>query len=223
MTLGTINDALTLTTMVGFLNIPTDKIHDLQSLVVLLISCINVSQITQVPTSQATVTYNLVSNLLMHSEQMLPSLHNALTTLDMDLRLAINSTSGNPGHSSLLVMPLASDVLDVMQPIPDSDLVMCTALLRLLVSSTSQFPHFYIELVQVEHRGSTLSCANINYAVQLLSSYYRWTSWPLPVFYRQILLSAFTLVADCAGVGRHHRYQSRIWKSFVIGRVSDFE
>jgi hypothetical protein len=57
--------------------------------------------------------------------------------------------------------------------------------------------------------------------MRLLTALLRWTGWPLAIFYRQLLLSAITLVSEVitSSSDRHSLAQTLLWKSFVIGRV----
>jgi hypothetical protein len=73
---------------------------------------------------------------------------------------------------------------------------------------------------QVEQRGGPNSSASSTYAVNLMVSFWKWTGWILPIFYRQLLLAATTKVSEFVGNDRYNRPHSRLWKAFVIGRVS---
>jgi hypothetical protein len=216
-TLSSIHDALNL---VNLLRFPFENIQDLGDLLLLLISCVNINQMAQIPTAQLAATLHLVTALL-HSIQLPPYLHHALEGFEVDLRLAMDSNPGTSDQTNLLPMPSASNSqLDVTQPIPDTDIIICSSVLRLLVSIL--IPGLQLEVhlkTQVEQRGSSSSSANAAHAVHLFTALWKWTGWTLPVFYRQLFLSALTQLSDFIANAHQSRYQSQIWKAFVIGRV----
>jgi hypothetical protein len=130
-TLGSIHDALNLISLVRF---PSDHGYDIGNLLNLLISCVNSSQMSQVPATQLASTLNLVVALL-HSTQLPMPFNQALQGLEVDLRFAMDSSpGGSNSQASMMTVPvLSSSQLD-SQPMDDTDIIICSSILSLLVS-----------------------------------------------------------------------------------------
>jgi hypothetical protein len=132
-TLGSIHDALNL---IGLARFPYDNLRDVGELLLLMISCINPSQMAQVPTAQLAATLNLVT-ALVHSAQLPPPLTQGLEGLAVDLRYALESIPGASTQASLMTLPaLSSSQLDGSHPMADTDIITCSSILCLLVGVT---------------------------------------------------------------------------------------
>lgn len=67
--------------------------------------------------------------------------------------------------------------------------------------------------------GSRFGPGNAAYAIATLCGLYRWTSWPLAIFYRQLLLSNFNYLAQLTASSASQAHAVRLWWLFLIGRV----
>jgi hypothetical protein len=126
-----LHDALTLVNII-FIRMLSEKTPCLFELVKLLAADVDVSHLAQVPSVQVATTCNLVATLLQ-SGQDISGLQQVLHDLHVDLRLVLDSNSGGINNTSMTLPINAHGQIDMAQRAPDSDLVLCGSLLRLLV------------------------------------------------------------------------------------------
>jgi mediator of RNA polymerase II transcription subunit 5 len=70
---------------------------------------------------------------------------------------------------------------------------------------------------KITYRAHEFGAGDITNAVALLVAGFRWSSWTPPVYYTQILLSAFNCLSQSASTTG-----AKIWKAFIVGRVCLF-
>ena len=70
---------------------------------------------------------------------------------------------------------------------------------------------------KITYRAHEFGAGDITNAVALLVAGFRWSSWTPPVYYTQILLSAFNCLSQSASTTG-----AKIWKAFIVGRVCPF-
>lgn len=129
-----LHDALNLVNVI-FMRMLSGKTPCLFELVKLLAADVDVSHLAQIPAVQVATTCNLVATLLQ-SGQDIGGLQQVLHDLHVDLRLVLDSNSGGINNTSMTLPINVHGQIDMAQPMPDSDLVLCGSLLRLLVLNT---------------------------------------------------------------------------------------
>ena len=70
---------------------------------------------------------------------------------------------------------------------------------------------------KITYRAHEFGAGDITNAVALLVAGFRWSSWPPPIYYTQILLSAFSCLSQSTSTAG-----AKIWKAFIVGRVCPF-
>jgi hypothetical protein len=131
VTFATIHDALSLLNHVYALNLPVAKTQSVSDLFALLLSCINVPDLAQIPAPQILSEYSAVLHL-SQSPQVPTNMREMLDAFSLDLRMAMPSHAAS--SSEMLPVPqITIPVVDMSRPIPDNDLVVCGLILRQLV------------------------------------------------------------------------------------------
>ena len=217
VTLGTVHDALALLRTAHTLSI--SHFHQLTTsasdLVILLLSC--VSDLSQLSTAQAMVYFNEVSFLLTHY-RLSPEVRQVLDSFVVSLTLLIGDDAKAARETQMMQnLHFALGKGDISSPNSDEDMTTLGLMLNTMVT----FPVFFRRrrsLIdsphKVTYRAHEFGAGDITNAVALLVAGFRWSSWTPPVYYTQILLSAFSCLSQSASTTG-----TKIWKAFIVGRV----
>ncbi|KAF8168029.1 mediator complex subunit Med5-domain-containing protein [Crassisporium funariophilum] len=196
VTLGTVQDALAL--LRTAYSLPISHFHQLTTsvseLVILLLSC--VSDLSQVSTAQALVHFGDVTDLLSNY-QLAPDVRRVLDSFVVSLTLLIGDDVKAAREAQMMhTMQFALGKGDILGPSSDTDIIT----LGLLFNYT------------LTYRAHEFGAGDITNVVALLVAGFRWSSWTPPVYYTQLLVSAFTCLSQ-------NLNSPRLWKAFIVGRL----
>ncbi|KAF9569643.1 hypothetical protein CPC08DRAFT_701548 [Agrocybe pediades] len=201
VTLGTIQDALAL--LRTAYSLPISHFHQLTTsvseLVILLVSCI--SDLSQVSPAQALVHF-ADANELLTNYRLTADVRQVLDALVISLSLLIGDDVKAAREAQLMQTVRYSlgskgpggEVLG--GPSSDSDVITFGLLLNHLVA----------------YRAHEFGSGDHKRAAALLVACFRWSAWTPTVFLTQLLVSAFTCIAQ-------PNNNARLWKAFVVGRL----
>ncbi|KAF8807476.1 hypothetical protein BYT27DRAFT_7223294 [Phlegmacium glaucopus] len=198
VTIGTVHDALALLRTAHTLSI--SHFHQLTAsaseLVVLLLSC--VSDLSQLSTAQAMVYFNEVTFLLTHY-RLSPQVRQELDSFVVSLTILIGDDAKAAREAQMMQnLQFALGKGDISGPNSDGDMTTLGLVLNTMVT----------------YRAHEFGAGDIMNAVALLVAGFRWSSWTPPVYYTQILLSAFSCLSQSASTTG-----AKIWKAFIVGRL----
>ncbi|KAJ6604728.1 mediator complex subunit Med5-domain-containing protein [Mycena vulgaris] len=192
----TLQDALALLRVAH--ELPMSHFHQLTTsaseLVILLFSCADMSQ---VPPSQAMIILGDAGSMMTHNSisqdvrQVLESFALSLGILMGDDAKA--APEAHLMHSFQFVLGKS----DILGSNSNTDTVSFSLTLSYLVA----------------HRANEFGAGSGADPGALFVSMFRWSSWAPPVFYTQLLLSAFICLSNSAAVS------PLIWRAFIIGRL----
>jgi mediator of RNA polymerase II transcription subunit 5 len=133
--LATIHDALSLLRIVLALPIHIHSVVTSSSeLLVMLLSCLSVLDMSQTSTTQVMLTYTDATDLLQ-SPRLTPEMRQVLDDFVLALSLVIGDNSKAASEAQMVqTMQLALGKGDISEPLPDTDHVTCSLLLQYLVS-----------------------------------------------------------------------------------------
>ncbi|KAJ7631007.1 hypothetical protein FB45DRAFT_554296 [Roridomyces roridus] len=192
----TLQDALALLRVAY--DLPISHFHQLgtsvSELVILLFSA---ADMAQVPTSQATVLLSDLTSMINHNS-ISQDVRQALESFALPLSFLMGDDAKVAPEAHLVhSFQLALGKSDMLGPNSNTDIISFSLTLSYLVA----------------HRADEFGAGSGNHPSALLVSMFRWTSWAPPVFYTQLLLSAFACLSESAAVS------PLIWRAFVVGRL----
>ncbi|KAK0465088.1 mediator complex subunit Med5-domain-containing protein [Desarmillaria tabescens] len=196
---GTVQDALALLRTAHAL--PLTHFHQLTAsaseLVILLLSCACVSDLSQVSTAQASIQLQDITEILQ-SFRLTPAVRQALDTYMVSLGFLTGDESKAAREAQMmhsLQVALGKD--DVSGPNSDTDVIT-----------------FGLELHHlVTHRARHFGAGCGPDAVALLVGIFRRSSWPAPVFYTQLFTAALLCLSQAS------QSTCFIWRGFIVGRL----
>ncbi|KAJ7169957.1 hypothetical protein C8R46DRAFT_949420 [Mycena filopes] len=179
--------------------LPMSHFHQLTTsaseLVILLFS--SADNMSQVPSSQAIVVLGDTSSMLSHSS-ISPDVRQVLESFALSLGLLVGDDAKAAPEAHLMhSFQFALGKSDTLGSSSNTDTVSFSLTLSYLVT----------------HRADDFGAGSGTDPSTLLVSMFRWTSWAPPVFYTQLLLSAFICLSESATVS------PSIWRAFIIGRL----
>jgi hypothetical protein len=137
VTLATIHDALSLLNAVCALDVPPARTRAVADLLGLLLGCLGVPEMAQIPPPQIAAGYSAAAHL-SQTLQVPVDMRQMLDAFALDLRLAMPAQASTVVE--MLPLPqLAMSQVDMSRPVPDNDIVVCGMLLRLLVRNSYCF------------------------------------------------------------------------------------
>ncbi|KAJ7783871.1 hypothetical protein DFH07DRAFT_727526 [Mycena maculata] len=192
----TLQDALALLRVAH--ELPMSHFHQLSTsaseLVILLFSSADMSQ---VPPSQAMVILGDTTSILNHNS-ISPDVRQVLESFALSLGLLMgDDAKAAPEAHFMHNFQLALGKSDILGSNSNTDIVSFSLTLSYLVA----------------HRADEFGAGSGVDPAALLLSMFRWTSWAPPVFYTQLLLSAFICLSESASVS------PLIWRAFIVGRL----
>ncbi|KAJ7293655.1 hypothetical protein C8J57DRAFT_33900 [Mycena rebaudengoi] len=191
----TLQDALALLRIAY--DLPISHFHQLTTsaseLVILLFSCADMSQLHA---PQAMVILSDASAMLSHIS-ISQNVRQVLEGFVLSLTLIIGDEKAAPEAHMMHNIQLALGKSDVIGSSSNTDTVSFSLVLNYLVSQ----------------RANEFGSGSGTDPGALLVSLFRWTSWAPPVFYTQLLLSAFICLSESVSAS------ASIWRAFVIGRL----
>ncbi|KAJ7786401.1 hypothetical protein B0H16DRAFT_30240 [Mycena metata] len=178
--------------------LPMSHFHQLTTsaseLVILLFNCADMSQ---VPSSQAIVVLGDTSSLLSQSS-ISPDVRQVLESFALSLGLLVGDDAKAAPEAHLMhSFQFALGKSDSLGSSSNTDTVSFSLTLSYLVT----------------HRANEFGAGSGADPGALLVSMFRWTSWAPPVFYTQLLLSAFMCLSESTSVS------PSIWRAFIVGRL----
>ncbi|KAJ6575197.1 mediator complex subunit Med5-domain-containing protein [Mycena capillaripes] len=192
----TLQDALALLRVAH--ELPMSHFHQLTTsaseLVILLFSCADMSQ---VPPSQAMVLLADAGSMISHNS-ISQNVRQVLESFALSLGLLVGDDAKVVPEAHLMhSFQFALGKSDTLGSSSNTDTVSFSLTLNYLVI----------------HRANEFGAGSGTDPGALLVSMFRWTSWAPPVFYTQLLLSAFICLSESASVS------PLIWRAFIIGRL----
>ncbi|KAF9056240.1 hypothetical protein BJ165DRAFT_1522179 [Panaeolus papilionaceus] len=177
--------------------------------IALLTACI--TSLSQFPPVQATACFSDLNELLTNYP-LLPNLRQALDSLMLTLSVTFGDDLKVIQHTQIPHAPLptsSGSKADVFGPSSDTDIISLGLLLNHLVTTTLSS---LATRPFVTNRAHEYGAGDKKNAVALLVTAFRWSSWTPTVYYTQLLLSAFTCLAQYAS-------NAWLWKAFLTGRL----
>ncbi|KAJ7492546.1 mediator complex subunit Med5-domain-containing protein [Mycena latifolia] len=192
----TLQDALALLRVAH--ELPMSHFHQLTTsaseLVILLFSCADMSQ---VPPSQAMIILGDAGSMMTHNA-ISQDVRQVLESFALSLGLLMGDDAKAAPEAHLMhSFQLALGKSDILGSNSNTDTVSFSLTLSYLVA----------------HRANEFGAGSGADPGALLVSMFRWSSWAPPVFYTQLLLSAFICLSESAAVS------PLIWRAFIIGRL----
>ncbi|KAJ6519904.1 hypothetical protein C8R45DRAFT_40218 [Mycena sanguinolenta] len=192
----TLQDALALLRVAH--ELPISHFHQLATsaseLVILLFSAVDLSQIAP---SQAMALFGEASSMITHSS-ISQDVRQILESFALSLGLLIgDDAKAAPEVHMMHSFQSALGKSDTVGSSSNTDTVSFSLALSYLVT----------------HRANEFGAGSDTDPAALLVSMFRWTSWAPPVFYTQLLLSAFICLSESASES------PLIWRAFIIGRL----
>ncbi|KAJ7619106.1 hypothetical protein DFH06DRAFT_1235312 [Mycena polygramma] len=192
----TLQDALALLRVAH--ELPISHFHQLTTsaseLVILLFSSADMSQL---PSSQAIVLVGDASSMISHNS-ISQDVRQVLESFALSLGLLVGDDAKAASDAHLMhSFQFALGKSDTLGSSSNTDTVSLSLTLSYLVI----------------HRADEFGAGSGTDPGALLVSMFRWTSWAPPVFYTQLLLSAFICLSESASVS------PLIWRAFIIGRL----
>ncbi|KAJ7361657.1 hypothetical protein DFH08DRAFT_1074600 [Mycena albidolilacea] len=191
----TLQDALALLRVAH--ELPISHFHQLATsaseLVILLFSAADMSQ---VPPSQAMVLFGDASSMITHSS-LSQNVRQVLESFALSLGLLVGDDAKVASEVHMQSFQFALGKSETVGSSSNTDTVSFSLTLSYLVT----------------HRANEFGAGSGSDPGALLVSLFRWTSWAPPVFYTQLLLSAFMCLSESASVS------PLIWRAFIIGRL----
>ncbi|KAJ3503158.1 hypothetical protein NLJ89_g8558 [Agrocybe chaxingu] len=178
-------------------SLPISHFHQLTEsvaeLLVMLLSC--VPDISSVPTSQALVAFGEVNETLAAC-QVPPEVRQVLDSFAVTLQLLIGDDAKLAKEAQMMhTMQFSLGKGDMLGASSETDVITLGMLLNHLVT----------------YRAHEWGAGELKNAVALLVAGFRWSNWTPSVFYTQLLLSAFTCLAQSDN--------AKLWKAFIVGRL----
>ncbi|KAJ7706096.1 mediator complex subunit Med5-domain-containing protein [Mycena rosella] len=192
----TLQDALALLRVAH--ELPMSHFHQLTTsaseLVILLFSCADMSQ---VPPSQSMVILGDAGQMINHNS-ISQEVRQVLESFVLSLGLLMGDDAKVAPEAHLMhSFQLALGKSDILGSNSNTDTVSFSLTLSYLVA----------------HRANEFGAGSGADPGALFVSMFRWSSWAPPVFYTQLLLSAFICLSESAAVS------PLIWRAFIIGRL----
>ncbi|KAJ7254033.1 hypothetical protein B0H12DRAFT_1115644, partial [Mycena haematopus] len=192
----TLQDALALLRVAH--ELPISHFHQLATsaseLVILLFSAVDMSQVAP---SQAMVLFGEASSMITHSS-ISQDVRQVLESFALSLGLLVgDDAKAAPEVHMMHNFQFAFGKSDTVGSSSNTDTVSFSLILSYLVI----------------HRANEFGAGSDTDPAALLVSMFRWTSWAPPVFYTQLLLSAFICLSESASES------PLIWRAFIIGRL----
>ncbi|KAK7064160.1 mediator of RNA polymerase II transcription subunit 5 [Favolaschia claudopus] len=192
----TLQDALALLRVAY--ELPISHYHQLTTsaseLIILLFSAADMSQ---VPPSQAIVLLNDVSTMMTHAS-ISQDVRQVLESFALSLGLLVGDDAKAASDVHLMhSFQLALGKTNTVGSSTNTDTVSLSLTLSYLVT----------------HRAKEFGAGSGTDPAALLVSLFRWSSWAPPVFYTQLLLSAFICLSETSAVS------PVIWRAFLVGRL----
>ncbi|KAJ7103448.1 mediator complex subunit Med5-domain-containing protein [Mycena belliarum] len=192
----TLQDALALLRVAH--ELPMSHFHQLTTsaseLVILLFSCADMSQM---PPSQAMIILGDVGSMISHNS-ISQDVRQVLESFALSLGLLMGDDAKSAPEAHLMhSFQVALGKSDIFRSDSKTDTVSFSLSLSYLVV----------------HRANEFGSGSGADPGALLVSMYRWSSWTPPVFYTQLLLSAFICLSESAAVS------PLIWRAFIVGRL----
>ncbi|KAJ6503472.1 hypothetical protein C8R47DRAFT_1250472 [Mycena vitilis] len=192
----TLQDALALLRVAH--ELPISHFHQLTTsaseLAILLFSSADMSQL---PSSQAIVLLGDASSMISHNS-ISQDVRQVLESFALSLGLLVGDDAKAASDAHLMhSFQFALGKSDTLGSSSNTDTVSLSLALSYLVI----------------HRADEFGAGSGTDPGALLVSMFRWTSWAPPVFYTQLLLSAFICLSESASVS------PLIWRAFIIGRL----
>ncbi|KAJ7837532.1 hypothetical protein B0H14DRAFT_3087213 [Mycena olivaceomarginata] len=201
----TLQDALALLRVAH--ELPISHFHQLATsaseLVILLFSAADMSQ---VPPSQAMVLFGDASSMITHSS-LSQNVRQVLESFALSLGLLVGDDAKVASEVHMQSFQFALGKSETVGSSSNTDTVSFSLTLSYLVILYSG------GIGLVTHRANEFGAGSGSDPGALLVSLFRWTSWAPPVFYTQLLLSAFMCLSESASVS------PLIWRAFIIGRL----
>ncbi|CAA7266513.1 unnamed protein product [Cyclocybe aegerita] len=178
-------------------SLPISHFHQLTEsvaeLLVMLLSC--VPDISSVPTSRALAAFGEVNETLAAC-QVPPEVRQVLDSFAVTLQLLIGDDAKLAKEAQMMhTMQFSLGKGDMLGASSETDVITLGMLLNHLVT----------------YRAHEWGAGELKNAVALLVAGFRWSNWTPSVFYTQLLLSAFTCLAQSDN--------AKLWKAFIVGRL----
>ncbi|KAJ7181738.1 mediator complex subunit Med5-domain-containing protein, partial [Mycena crocata] len=197
MTLSTtLQDALALLRVAH--GLPMSHFHQLTTsvseLVIILFSCADMSG---VPSSQSLLVLNDASSMITHNS-ISQDVRQVLESFALSLGLLMGDDAKTTSEAHLMqTFQFALGKNDILGSNSSTDTVSLSLTLSYLIA----------------HRANEFGTGSGTDPGALLVSMFRWSSWTPPVFYTQLLLSAFICLSESVSVS------PSIWRAFIVGRL----
>jgi mediator of RNA polymerase II transcription subunit 5 len=213
--LGSVQDAFALLRTAH--SFPMSTMHQLTNsaseLVILLLSCVSDMPFAQVSTAQAIVYFEDAHDILS-SINLTPSVRQVLEQFVLSLGLLIGDDAKAAREAQMMhTIQMALGKSDILGPSSDTDIISCSLLLHHLVSRIPRTVNRSKSALKIFFRAEECGLGNESNSVAMLVATLRWTSWTPPIFYTQLLLSAFTCLSQCVASS------ASLWRAFIVGRV----
>lgn len=203
------------------LALPISHFHQLitsaSEILILLVSC--VSDVSQIPTTQAMVHF-ADANDLLQNPHLTQGVRQMLESFAFSLSLLLGDDAKVAREAQLMhTFQMSLGKNDIFGHNSDTDVVSCSLLFQQLVCPpTRSIKRSQSDVSQISSRAVEFGCGDGPHVNAMLVALLRWSSWSPPTFYSQLIISSMTCIVQTIGTSGPTR-ATAIWRAFVIGRV----